>query len=159
MNRLALTSTVIGSIIIVVRMPGLVAPDKFRAASLKFPRSVFWGRVLMAVAAVWVGIVMFAAADKDWPSWSRPAIVVGAPIACLLVIKYANQFLALRGLAVLLLLAAKVMVDAADTSELAAHHFRDLIGWSTANNIRCRAICALGVILGALLVVLGLLVY
>jgi hypothetical protein len=181
MNRLALTSTVVGAIIIAARVPGLVVPDKFRAEALKFPRSVLWGRVLMAVAAVWVGIVMFIAADKDWPSWARPAIVVGVPIACVLVIKYADQFLAFRGMAVLLLLAAKVMVDAADTSGLSArlvvttlayiwviaamwmtiapHHFRDLIGWSMANNTRCRAVSALGVAIGALLVVLGLLVY
>jgi hypothetical protein len=181
MNRLALTSTIIGAIIIVARMPGLVVPDKFRAVSLKFPRSVFWGRVLMAYAAVWVGIVMFIAADKDWPSWARPAIVVGVPIAYALVIKYADQFLALRGMAALLLLVAKVMVDAADTSELAArlavttlayiwviaamwmtiapHHLRDLLGWSMANNTRCRVVCAIGVTLGVMLLVLGLFVY
>jgi hypothetical protein len=181
MNRLALISTVIGAFIIAARAPGLVVPDKFRAGSLKFPRSVFWGRALMAVAAVWAGTIMFNAADKDWPQWARPAIVIGTPIAYLLVIRYANQFLAMRGVAVLLLLAAKVMVDAADTSELAArlvvttlayiwviaamwmtiapHHFRDLIGWSMANNARCRAVCAIGVAIGALLVVLGLFVY
>jgi len=181
MNRLALTSIIVGAIIIAARVPGLVVPDKFRAASLKFPRSVFWGRALMALAAVWVGIMMFNAVDKDWPTWAKPAIVVGVPIAYVLVIKYADHYLAFRGLAVLLLLAAKVMVDAADTSGLSArlmvttlayvwviaamwmtiapHHFRDLIGWSMANNTRCRAVCALGVALGALLVVLGLLVY
>jgi hypothetical protein len=181
MNRLALTSTVIGAIIIVARLPGLVIPDKFRAEALKFPRSALWGRVLMAVAAVWVGIVMFIAADTDWPTWARPAIVVGIPIIYVLVIKYADQFLAFRGLAALLLLAAKVMVDAADMSALtsrlvvttlayvwviaamwmaiAPHHFRDLIGWSVANNTRCRAVCATGVTLGALLLALGLFVY
>ena len=181
MNRLALISIIVGAIIIAARVPGLIAPGKFRAEALKFPRSVLWGRILTAMAAVWVGIVMFNAADKDWPSWARPAIIAGMPIAYLLVIRYANQFLSLRGVAVLLLLVAKVMVDAADTSELASrlvvttlayiwviaamwmttapHHFRDLIGWSMANNTRCRAVCAVGVALGALLVVLGLLVY
>ena len=181
MNRLALISTIIGAIIIVARMPGLVVPDKFRAASLKCPRSVLWGRVLMAVAAVWVGIVMFKAVDNDWPSWARPAIVVGVPIAYALVIKYADQFLAFRGLAVLLLLAAKIMVDAADASNLPArlvvttlayiwvvaamwmtiapHHFRDLLGWSMANNTRCRIVCSIGGAIGLTLLVLGLFVY
>ena len=181
MNRLALTSTIIGAIVVVARAPGLVVPDRFRAASLKFPRSVFWGRVLMALAAVWVGIVMFTAADKDWPSWARPAIVIGVPIVYVLVIKYADQFLSFRGLAVLLLLAAKIMVDAADASNLPSrlvvttlayiwvvaamwmaivpHLFRDLLGWSMANNTRCRVVCSIGVALGALLLALGLFVY
>ncbi len=181
MTQLALTSTIIGAIIVVARAPGLIAPDKFRAEALKFPRSVLWGRALMAIAAVWVGIVMFNAADKDWPSWARPAIIIGVPVAYVLVVKYANQFLALRGVAALLLLGAKVVVDAADKSDLASrlvvttlayawvvaamwmaiapHHFRDLIGWSMANNIRCRTVCAIGVVLGVLLIVLGLFVY
>ncbi|MGD0016543.1 MAG: hypothetical protein ABSC38_03375 [Verrucomicrobiia bacterium] len=181
MNRLALTSTIIGAIIIVARAPGLVVPDKFRAASLKFPRSVFWGRVLMAVAAAWVGIAMFTAADNDWPSWAKPAIIIGVPIAYVLVINYADQFLTFRGLAVLLLLAAKIMVDAADTSNLPArlfvttlayiwvvaamwmtiapHHFRDLIGWSMSNNTRCRIVCSIGGAIGLTLLVLGLFVY
>ena len=91
------------------------------------------------------------------------------------------NFLALRGTAALVLLVAKVAIDAADLSELssrlvvtvaaylgvcgamwmaiAPHQVRDWIGFVTANDTRCRAACGIGVAVGAFLVALGLFVY
>jgi hypothetical protein len=180
MTRLALTSTVLGAVIIAARLPGVVAPEKFRAHTQTFPRSVFWGRLLIGIAALWAGIVMFNAATEDW-AWAKPVVVIGVPIAYWLVIQYADQFLAIRGTAALLLLIAKVALDAADLSDtplrliitvlaylwvcaamwmaIAPHQVRDWIGFVTANNSRCRAACSFGVIVGALLVVLGVFVY
>ena len=180
MTRLAITSTIVGVVSIAGRVPGIVAPEKFGEVVRKFPRSVPWGRVLMGIAAIWAWIVLFNAATDDW-AWARPIVVVGVPVAYWLVIEFAEQFLALRGLAALLLLIAKVMLDAADRSELtlrlivtvlayvwvcvaiwmasAPHQVRDVLGFITANNARCRVACFLGVCVGALLVVLGLCVY
>jgi hypothetical protein len=180
MTRLAITSTIIGVASIVGRMPGLVAPEKFGECVRRFPRSVLWGRILMGIAAAWAGIVMFNAATDDW-AWARPLVVIGVPIAYWLVIQFADQFLALRGMAALMLLIAKLMVDAADQSDLpmrlivtvlaylwvcaavwiasAPHQVRDVIGFMTANNLRFRLACFLGSLVGALLVVLGLCVY
>jgi hypothetical protein len=180
MTRLAITSTIIGVASIAGRVPGIVAPKQFGEALRKFPRSVLWGRILMGVCAVWAGIVMYNAATEDW-SWARPLIVIGVPIAYLVVIQFADQFLALRAVAALLLLVAKLMVDAADQSELpmrlivtvlayiwvcvavwmagAPHQVRDVVGFITANNTRCRVACFLGACVGALLVALGLYVY
>ena len=134
----------------------------------------------MGICAVWAGIVLFNAATDDW-AWARPLVVVGVPIAYFLVIQFADQFLALRGLAALMLLVAKVMLDAADQSELplrlvvtvlaylwvcvavwmasAPHQVRDVVGFVTANTTRCRLACLLGSLVGALLVALGLFVY
>jgi hypothetical protein len=180
MTRLAITSTLMGAAIIAGRIQGVVAPVKFREYAQEFPRSTFWGRVLMGIAALWAGIVMFNAATDDW-AWARPVVVVGVPIAYWLVIQYAEQFLAIRGIAALLLLVAKLAVDAADLSELpsrlvvtilaylwvcaamwmavAPHQVRDWIGFVTANDSRCRAVCSFGVAVGTLLVLLGLFVY
>ena len=162
------------------RLAGVIAPAKFGEYARKFPRSVLWGRVLLTVCAVWAGIVMFNAATDDW-AWARPVVVVGVPVAYWLVVQFADQFLALRGLAALLLLVAKVAVDAADLSDkpirlvvtvfaylmvCAAmwmagfpHQVRDVIGFITANPTRCRAACLFGTAIGAVLVVLGLFVY
>jgi hypothetical protein len=41
----------------------------------------------------------------------------------------------------------------------APHQVRDVVGFVTANNTRCRLACFLGVGVGVLLVVLGLCVY
>lgn len=180
MTRLAITSTILGVAVIAGRVPGIVAPEKFGECVRKFSRSVLWGRVLMGVCAVWAWIVLFNAATDDW-AWARPLVIVGVPIAYWLVIQFADQFLAVRGLAGLILLIAKVVVDAADQSELpmrlvvtvlayiwvcvavwmasAPHQFRDVIGFVTVNNTRCRLACFLGMCVGALLVVLGLCVY
>jgi hypothetical protein len=180
MTRLAITSTIIGAAMIAGRLPGVIAPAKFIDCARKFPRSVLWGRVLMGICAVWAGIVMFNAATDEW-AWARPVVVIGVPVAYWLVIQFADQFLALRGLAGLLLLVAKVAVDAADLSDkpirlvvtvlvyvwvCAAmwmagfpHQVRDVIGFVTANTTRCRAACLLGTAIGAVLVVLGLFVY
>jgi len=180
MTRLAITSTIVGVATIAGRVPGIIAPEKFGQVLRRFPRSVLWGRILMGIAAIWAWIVLFNAATDDW-AWARPFVVVGVPIAYWLVIQFADQFLALRGLAALLLLIAKVMLDAADRSELtlrlivtvlaylwvcvaiwmasAPHQVRDVLGFITANATRCRFACFLGACVGALLVVLGLFVY
>ena len=180
MTRLAITSIIIGAAIIAGRLPGLIAPAKFSEHMRKFPRSVLWGRVLLAICAVWAGIVMFNAATDDW-AWAKWVVVIGVPVAYWLVVQFADQFLALRGLAALLLLVAKVAVDAADLSDkpirlvvtvlayvwvcvamwmaAAPHQVRDMIGFVTANTTRCRIACFLGVCVGAVLIVLGLRVY
>ena len=180
MTRLAITSTIVGAAIIAGRLPGIVVPDKFSAHARKFSRSVLWGRILMGVCALWAGVIMYNAATDDW-AWARPLIVIGVPVAYWLVIQFADQFLALRALAALVLLIAKVVLDAADLSDLplrlivtvlaylwvcvaiwmasAPHQVRDVIGYETANTFRCRVSCFLGALVGVLLVVLGLCVY
>jgi hypothetical protein len=180
MTRLALTSIVIGVVIVASRLPGVIVPAKFREHALKFPRSVLWARVLMAIVAVWVGIVLYGAATEEW-AWARPLIVVGIPVAYWVVIQFADQFLAVRAAAAFILLIAKVMVDAADLSDLPArlfvtvlayvwvimaiwiaiapHHARDLAGYLMANDNRCRAACSVSIAVGVALVALGLFVY
>jgi hypothetical protein len=180
MTRLAITSTILGAAIIVGRLPGVIDPEKFSAEARKFPRSVSWGRILMAICALWAGIVMFNAATDDF-AWLKPLVVIGVPIAYALVIHFADQFLAIRGLAALLLLIAKVTLNAADRSDQpsrlivtvlaylwvcaaiwmasAPHQVRDWINFVTKNAARCRAACSLGAAVGVFLVLLGLFVY
>ena len=180
MTRLGLVSSLVGGLLVITRLPGLVAPAKFREHALKFPRSMLWGRVLMGIAAAIAWVVMYRAAADDW-AWAKPLILGGVPVAYWLVIQYAPQFLAVRASAALTLLIAKQMVDAADTSELharllvtvlayvwvvaaiwitiAPHHVRDLLGYFMANDRRCRAACAVGTGLGVVLLALGVFVY
>jgi hypothetical protein len=180
MTRLALVSTLVGAFIVAVRLPGIVAPTKYREQVSKFPRSVFWGRVLMGVAAFIAWVVMYRAASDDW-AWARPFILVGVPIAYWIVIQYASTFLAMRASAALMLMAAKQMVDAADLSDqplrlvvtvfaylwviaavwitVAPHQHRDAAQILMADDKRCRVVCSVGVIVGGLFLALGVLVY
>jgi hypothetical protein len=177
---LKLVSILAGTVVIAARLPGLIAPEKYREHSIKFPRSVIWGRVLMGIAAAIAWWVMYHAATDEW-KWAQPYILVGVPVAYYLVITFAPNYLAMRGTAALMLMAAKQMVDAADWHEsswrlvvtvfaylwvigaiwmtVAPHHFRDMIGSMMANDKRCRAACAVGTIVGLAFVLLGLLVY
>ena len=180
MTRLAIISTVVGAVVCGARVPGIIWPEPFRNWAVKFPRSVLWGRVLLGLAALIAWGVVYRAASDDWAKF-RPLIVVGFPVAYWVVIRYGNQFLAVRGLAALLLMLAKQMLDAADLSDLpsrlvvtvlaylwvvaaiwmttAPHHLRDAIGWIMATNARCRIACSAGAALGIGLVLLGLFVY
>jgi hypothetical protein len=180
MTKLAMISTAVGSLAVAVRLPGVVEPEKFREHLIKFPRSIWWGRILMGIAAAIAWWIMYHAATDDW-EWAQPLILIGVPVAYALVISFAASYLALRGTAALMLMIAKVMVDAADWSEaplrlvatvlaylwviaaiwmtVAPHHFRDLIAFMMANNKRCRLACGAGIVVGLVLVALGIFVY
>ena len=183
MTRLALTCQLVGVGVLAARLPGVLAPASFRRYALAFPRSVWWGRILMIAVAGWAGWWMYQAVPDDW-KWAaqiRSLVVMGVPLAYWLVIQYAEQFLALRSVAALLLLVAKLLVSAADSSDspwrvvvhvlaylwvvagiwmaIAPHHFRDLIRLVMANDQRCRLACALGAAVGAALIALGWWVY
>jgi len=182
MTKLAWLSTLVGAAVIAARLPGVLAPTRYRQFMVKFPRSEFWGRVLITIVGLIVWRVMYCASrDSDEWRWAQPLIVVGVPVVLFLIYRYGVHYLALRATAALLLLVAKQVVDAADAVETpwrlvmtvvaylwvvaaiwmtaAPHHFRDLIGWAMANDERCRTLCWLGVCGGAVLMALGVFVY
>jgi hypothetical protein len=180
MSDLAIVSVAVGALIIASRLPGLIAPARFRAHMVKFPRSLLWGKALAGLAAAIAWWHMYQAATDEW-AWARPWVLVGMPAAYALVWTFPPHYLAMRGAAALMLLLAKVMVDAADRSEaparlvvttlaygwvvaaiwmaIAPHHFRDWIGWTMASDRRCRAACSVGLAVGVTLIGLGLFVY
>ena len=108
-------------------------------------------------------------------------MIVAVPVACWLVIQYGESFLAIRSLGALLLFVAKLMIDSADRSDhplrlvatvlaylwvlagiwmaIAPHQVRDFLSACTLNDRRCRLVCSIGVLTGALLVMLGAFVY
>jgi hypothetical protein len=179
MTRLAIVSIAVGALTVAVRVPGILAPAKYREHMVRFPRSELWGRILMGIAAAIAWWIMYHAATDEW-KWAQPLILIGVPAAYALVINFAPHYLAMRGMAALMLMLAKVMVDAADVSDsplrlivtvlaylwvvaaiwmtVAPHHFRDIIGYLMANDKRCRLACSAGIGVGLVLVVLGVLV-
>ena len=180
MTRLSLISILVGTLTTAVWLPGVLMPVTFRAATVKFPRNVPVGRILMGLVAAIVWWVMYHAATDDW-KWAQPLMFIGVPVAYLLVINFGTHYLTFRAVAALLLLIAKPMVDAADASlvmcrlivtvvaylwvvaaiwlTVAPHHFRDLLGFMMANDRRCRLAGSAGIVVGLVLVVLGVLVY
>src|SRR2546425_2023226 len=180
MARLAIVSIAVGALSVAARVPGIVAPARYREHLVQFPRSEFWGKILMGIAAAIAWWIMYHAATDEW-KWAQPLILIGVPAAYFLVINFAPHYLAMRGAAALHLMVAKLMVDAADLSDaplrlvvtvlaylwvvsaiwmtVAPHHFRDLIGFMMANDKRCRRVCTTGIAVGLVLIALGMFIY
>jgi hypothetical protein len=108
--KLSLLSICLGLGLSLPQIYGLLKPAQFTAAVRKFPRSLPAGWVLMLLGTAWfLYIVNYEPiADfsnyKSWMMWGFGLVGV---LACIFV----SDFLAVRGLAIVLLLLAKLMVD------------------------------------------------
>src|SRR6516165_12759324 len=89
---------------------GFVKPAAFAAAVRKFPRSVPWGYGLMLLGTAWFVYNLSQESISDFAAYKNilfagfAAVGIGSCI-------YVQDFLAVRGLAVVFLLLAKLMVD------------------------------------------------
>lgn len=159
---------------------GLVKPAEFATKVRKFPRSLPVGVALMLLGTAWFAWNFNAeqvsdfAAYKSWMSLGFIAIGVGACV-------FVQDFLAVRGLAVVFLLLAKLMVDKARWAEtdwrwvvsgwayllviggmwftVWPWHLRDLLNWATANERRVRIGSAIRLAFGLFVALLGFTVY
>ena len=159
---------------------GLMKPAAFAAGVRKFPRSLPWGIGLMLLGTGWFLYYFSLESISDFASYQTwlMAGFAGVGIAsCFFV----QDFLAVRGLAVVLMLLAKLMVDTArpmDTEwrlvvvswayflviagiwfTIWPWHLRDMLNWATANEKRVRVGSALRLAFGLFVAVLGFTVY
>jgi len=108
--KLSLLSILLGAGMSVPQIYGLARPKEFAAAARKLPRNYAAGVILMLLGTAWfvwnVNIEPIAdfSAFKPYMMAGFTAVGVGACI-------FVKDFLAVRGLAVLLLLLAKLMAD------------------------------------------------
>src|SRR6267154_309747 len=89
---------------------GFVSPSGFAAAVRKFPRSVPWGCALMILGTGWFLWNLSQESISDFETYKNVLLAGFAAIgigSCI----YVQDFLAVRGLAVVFLLLAKLMVD------------------------------------------------
>jgi hypothetical protein len=155
---------------------GLVKPAAFAAAARKFPRSLPWGYALMLLGTVWFLWYLDQEAASDFLAYKKVLFIGFACVGvgtCLFV----KDFLAVRGLAVVFLLLAKLMVDTArwvDTEwrlvivvwayglvlagiwfTVSPWRLRDLLARATATEKRVKIGCAVRLAFAAFVVVLG----
>ena len=155
---------------------GLMKPRQFGEAVRKFPRSTAWGYALMVLGTGWFIWNLKEESIADFENL-KPAlytlfIAVGIG-TCLFV----RDFIAVRGLAVVLLLLAKLMVDAARWAEsdfrlvivtwayflvfagmwftISPWRLRDLLNWGTATEQRIRIGSGLRLAFGLFVAILG----
>jgi hypothetical protein len=159
---------------------GLVQPAAFRDAMRKFPRSLPWGYALVAVATGWFLYYLRQEQIADFTAF-KPYMMAAFVALGIGTCIYVNDFLAVRGLAVVLLLLAKLMVDTARWAEtewrlviviwayawviagiwftISPWRLRDLIDWSTATEQRIRVGSGIRLAFGLFVAALGFTVF
>ncbi len=161
---------------------GLLKPAAFGAAVRRFPRSIPWGIALMVLGTVWFLWNLSQESIADFASYKNVLFAGFAAVglgACIFV----QDFLAVRGLAIVLLLLAKLMVDTGRPGLPQTHwvlviqawayvlvvagiwftvspwRLRDFLAWGTATEQRIKVGCGLRLAFGMFIVALGLTVF
>lgn len=155
----------------------LARPAEWRRWSTDFPRSKPIGYILILLATAWF---LWNVRSETLADFSRfkSLLLWGFAAVGVLTCIYVSDFLAARGLALLLLLLAKLMVDTARWHEsewrwvisglayvwviagiwftISPWRLRDFLKWQSATDSRIRTLAGVRLALGLLLVVLGM---
>jgi len=159
---------------------GLTNPTAYAASLRKFPRSQAWGYALVIIATGWFIWNVKNESISDFESMKPMLLSLFFAVGlgtCLFV----KDFIAVRGLAAVFLLLAKVMVDTARWNEshwrliivtwayflvafgvwftISPWRMRDILLWKTANEKRIRMGSGFRLAFGLLLLILGLTVF
>jgi len=108
--KLSILSILLGLGVSVPQVYALTKPKQFAAAARKFPRNLPVGVVLMLLATAWFVWNVNVEPIADF-SVFKPYMMAGFTAVGILACIFVQDFLAVRGLAVVLLLLAKLMVD------------------------------------------------
>ncbi len=169
---------VAGAILLLLSLLALFLP----AANLlpHFPRSRTAGAALLTIDLVWSFWLLATMEMGEFSNFRRPLLII-LPIGFFLVLKFVDEFLAVRALGILCLLAAEPLLDAAflrpETSRLFVtvlaylmivaglfwvtmpYLLRDQISWGTRNPGRWRFISGIGFVFGLAILVCAFIAY
>jgi hypothetical protein len=156
---------------------GLLQPARFGEWLRQFPRSDFWGYVLMPLGTIWFLWNLKQDQIADFAAF-KPALFIGFAVVGFGSCVFVRDFLAVRGLAVVVLLVAHLTLNAirwVDTDwrlvvttwayvwvvlaiwfTISPWRLRDFIGWLTASEARIRATCAARLVFGLIVALIGL---
>ena len=159
---------------------GLSNPAAFRDALRKFPRNTRIGYVLMTIATVWFLWHVKQESIADFSAF-KPYMYLGFGLLGLGTCIFLKDFLAARGLALVLMLLAKLVLDAQRVHAsnwrwvlgvlayawiiagiwftVSPWRCRDIIEWMTATDARIKIGCALRLALAVLVAALGATVF
>src|SRR5205085_8517008 len=92
--------------------PGLIKPDLTRGFVERLPRSRVAGIALLTIALAWSFWLLATMEMGEFSSFRRPLLII-LPVGFFLVLRFADEFLAVRALGILFLLGAEPLLDAA----------------------------------------------
>jgi hypothetical protein len=177
---LGATGLIVALLLIIGHAAALAKAGPVQAALRTFPRSRFWGVALMIAAGLW-GLLLVTFMDLgEFSSFRRVAQVV-VIAATILMAMHVEEFLAVRALGMLLLLAAEPLVEASFLKPQASrlllvalayawvlaglcwvgmpYLLRDQVAWVTRTVARWRSACVAGMLWGAALLICSLTQY
>jgi hypothetical protein len=169
-----------GIVLCVLGVAGFALHASAQKSAARFPRSRIAGIVLLALALVWSFWLVSTMEMGEFSAFRRP-LLFALPIGFVLTVRFVDEFLAVRALGILVLLAAEPLLDAAffryETTRLVLTVFayvlivlgliwvtmpytlRDQISWLSKTGARWRGFHAFSFIYGAALVALALFYY
>jgi hypothetical protein len=173
---LSTLAILIGVVFSLPQIYALAEPERFSEHVRKFPRNETVGFVLMGLGTLWFLSNLNNEAIADFAAYKK-LMLVGFGLLGVLTCIFVRDYLAVRGLAVCLLLLAWVTLNhtrwahsswrlllvvwayvwivAAMWLTVSPWRLRDYLGWMTANEQRIRISSALRLCLGLLVIVLG----
>ena len=103
---------VTGVLLLISGAVALLGSDNVRASLARFPRSKLAGIVLLTLAALWSFWLLVTMEMGEFSTFRKP-LMIALPIAYALVLKFVDEFLAVRALGILCLLAGEPLLEAA----------------------------------------------
>ncbi|PYL87636.1 MAG: hypothetical protein DMF17_01935 [Verrucomicrobia bacterium] len=168
-----------GAFLIAISLPGLLKPDLASVAQ-QFPRSRAAGVILLTADLVWSFWLLATMEMGEFFAFRRP-LLIALPIGYVLVLRFVDEFLAVRALGILCLLAAEPLLDAAflryETSRLLVtvlayllivaglfwvtipYLLRDQINWTARGAVRWRLLQGIALCYGVVILALAITVY
>jgi hypothetical protein len=177
---LSTLAIVLGGGFAALNIPGVFSPKSFSVAARRFPRNTAIGYVLTLLATAWFVYYVGLETVADFAAIKKPLCMFFAAVG-IATCFFVRDFLAVRGLAVVLLLLAKLTVDTARFADsnwrlvlvtwaylwiligmwltISPWRLRDWISWATASDQRVRALSGLRLAFGAFVAILGFTVF
>jgi hypothetical protein len=177
---LQIAALIAGAILCLLGAVGFAMEGSARNALATFPRSRSAGIVLLAIDLVWSFWLVSTMEMGEFSAFRRP-FLFALPIGFFLTMRFVDEFLAVRALGILALLAAEPLLDAAffhyESSRLVLtvlayllvvlgltwvmvpYKLRDQINWFSKTTARWRGVNAFAFAYGATLIAFAFLSY
>jgi hypothetical protein len=177
--KLSTLAIILGLGMALPQIYGIANPQKFAASVRKFPRNVPAGITLMLLGTAWFLFNLSQESISEFAAYKHILFTGFAAVGIATCI-FIQDFIAVRGLAVVLLLLAKLMVDTGRPMlgvtrwtwviqawayvlvlvgmwlTIAPFRLRDLLDWATANEKRVRIGSVIRLAFGLFVAGLGL---
>jgi hypothetical protein len=101
-----------GLFLLLISVPALVRPELARGFAQRLPRSRVAGFALLTVDLFWSLWLLATMEMGEFSSFRRPLLII-LPIGFFLVLRFVDEFLSVRAIGILFLLAAEPLLDAA----------------------------------------------